>query len=89
LLSRFSFLLVLSKLAERAHVRASGSTATSAPACLLRLKQPAFGYKKIAEIHLATVYRDRPGGFFQAAGNNLTIDSQRGGCVLYPGWRGQ
>jgi len=33
------------KLAERARVRASGSTATSAPAWRLRLKKFLFGYK--------------------------------------------
>jgi len=64
----FYFFLIMSKLAERAHVRASGSTATSAPACLLRLKQAPSGYKKITETDPVTVYRDRRGGFFQAGG---------------------
>jgi len=53
LLSRLGILCIVSillnseKLAERARVRASGSTATSAPAWRLRLKSSSGGYKKL------------------------------------------
>ena len=45
----FSCFLLPLKLAERARVRASGSTAASSHAWLLRLSRPRPGYKKYSK----------------------------------------